>query len=89
MSRLVRKQIYIDTKQEKMLKRKASELHVSESELIRNGIAKVLTAGTAISGNAMAWDREKKFIDALIRKGPVKGGRAWKREDLYERKISG
>jgi hypothetical protein len=33
MSRLLRKQIYIDCRQERLLERRASELRVSESEL--------------------------------------------------------
>ncbi len=37
---MLRKQIYIDRRQERLLKRKASELRVSESELIRDGIEK-------------------------------------------------
>lgn len=88
MSTLMRKQVYIDAKQEKMLKRKAVELRVTESELIRDGISRVLS-GTVIPHDMTAWDEEKKFMDALVGKGPVKGGRTWKREDVYDRKISG
>ncbi len=89
MSQMQRKQIYIDRGQERLLKRKAAELRVSESELIRDGIEKVLRAGTALSGNIAAWEKEKKFIHSLIKKGAVKGARTWKREDIYDRKISG
>jgi hypothetical protein len=28
---------------------------------------------------------EKKYIQSRLKKGPVKGGRKWKREELYDR----
>ncbi|MGE5750505.1 MAG: hypothetical protein ACM30F_00045 [Nitrospirota bacterium] len=89
MSQMLRKQIYIDRRQERLLKRKASELRVSESELIRDGIEKVLRGGMAVPKDIMAWEKEKKFIHALTKQGAVKGGRTWRREDIYDRKVSG
>ncbi len=88
MSQMLRKQIYIDSRQERLLKRKANELRVSESELIRDGIEKILRAGASIPKNISAWEKEKKFIHALMKQGSVKGGRTWRREDIYDRKIS-
>ena len=41
MTRMVRKQIYIEAEQEQLLKQRARELGVSEAELIRRGIYKV------------------------------------------------
>ena len=89
MSQKLRKQIYIDRRQERLLKRKASELHVSESELIRDGIEKILRSGVAVPRDIAAWEKEKKFIHSLMRQGAVKGGRTWQREDIYDRKVSG
>lgn len=89
MPQMLRKQIYIDRRQNRLLKRKASELRVSESELIRDGIEKVLRSGTAVTKNITAWEKEKKFIRALTKQGAVKGGRTWRREDIYDRKVSG
>lgn len=86
---MVRKQIYIDPAQERLLKRKASQLHVSESELIRDGIEKVLAAGLARHRDVRAWETEKKFIRSLVKKGAAAGKRTWKREDVYDRKVSG
>lgn len=85
---MLRKQIYIDSKQERLLKRKASELRVSESELIRQGLEKLLHTGTAIPKDITAWEKEKKFIHALMKQGAVKGGRTWRREDIYDRNVS-
>ncbi|MCL4517381.1 MAG: hypothetical protein M1379_17670 [Firmicutes bacterium] len=33
----------------------------------------------------LIWAREKDFIEALRKKGPLEGGRRWRREDLYDR----
>lgn len=88
MPNMHRKQIYIDPRQDRQLKQKASRLHVTESELIREGIEKVLLEGPAISRDVNAWGEEKSFLSSLMKKGPVKGSRSWKREDLYDRKIS-
>jgi len=89
MSQMLRKQIYIDRKQERLLKQRASMLRVSESELIRDGIERLLRSGTAVHKDIAAWEKEKKFIHALTKQGAVKGRRTWRREDIYDRKISG
>lgn len=88
MSQMLRKQIYIDNKQERLLKRKASDLRITESELIRAGIDKVLQTGVVVSKDISAWEREKKFLLALMKKDEVKGGRTWQRKDVYDRKVS-
>lgn len=85
MPSMLRKQIYIAPRQERLLKSKASELHISESELIRDGIDKMLNAGAIAVHDPKAWDAEKKFIISLSKKRAVKGGRKWTREELYDR----
>jgi hypothetical protein len=77
----------IDPRQERLLKRKASQLHVSESELIRDGIEKVLAMGTARRRDIQTWETEKKFILSLVKKGATAGKRTWRREDIYDRKV--
>lgn len=86
MSRMIRKQIYIEEEQEKSLKNKSKRLHKTEAELVREGINAILTK-PYVSKDIAAWERERRFIEALIRKGPVKGKRQWTREELYDRKI--
>jgi len=89
MPSMLRKQIYIAPRQERLLKTKASELRISESELIRDGIDKALKTGPTAGHDPKAWDEEKKFIASFIKRRPAKGGRKWSREELYDRKISG
>jgi Arc/MetJ-type ribon-helix-helix transcriptional regulator len=85
MSQMLRKQIYIDPQHDYLLKKRASRLHVSESELIREGIEKVLERDVMISRDIRVWEEEKKFLLSLKKKGRVKGKRKWKREDVYDR----
>lgn len=85
MPHMLRKQIYIDTRQDYLLKAKAAELHVSESELIREGIENILRTNAVALRDVKIWEQEKEFISSLMKRGPAKGGRTWKREDLYDR----
>ncbi len=86
MARMIRKQIYIDEEQGKILKNKSKRLHKTEAELVREGINFILKRHR-IYKDVTAWEREKRFIQSLIQKGPAKGRRRWTREDIYDRKI--
>lgn len=88
MPNMVRKQIYIDTQQEKVLKAKAKELNIPESEIIRQGINNLIKMPIVPKKDIKAWKEAKRFIQNLITKGPVRGKRRWTREELYDRKIS-
>ena len=59
MPTMLRKQIYIAPRQERLLKTKASKLHISESELIRDGIDKALQTGASTAHDPKGWDEEK------------------------------
>lgn len=87
MSNMVRKQIYIDSEQERVLKAKSKELNIPESEIIRQGINNLLKMPIIVK-DIRAWKEAKRFIQDLIAKGPVRGKRKWTREGLYDRKIS-
>ena len=88
MPQMIRKQIYIQGRQEMLLKRLSRKLGLTEAELVRRGLDQGLGAGLEGSQDLRAWTQAKAFIKRLIAKGPVRGGRRWKREDLYDRKIS-
>jgi hypothetical protein len=82
MRRMKRRQIYIEANQDRRLRDLSRRHGKSESELIREGINRILADPPL---DRAAWERELAYIDSLIRKGPLKGARTWKREDLYER----
>lgn len=86
MNHMKRKQIYILPDQDRRLRALARRHGKTESQLIREGVERILNDPLRPRRDPAAWDRALAFIDSLIRKGPIKGGRSWKREDLYERR---
>ena len=85
MTRMVRKQVYIEPRQDILLKRLVRETGVTEAEIIRQSIDRQAKALLFPRRDLSAWQAERAFIDHLIQQGPVEGGRSWRREDLYER----
>jgi hypothetical protein len=82
---MVRKQIYIEQDQERLLKRLSKELGKPEAEIIRQAINAQTQSLKLIQRDLKAWEEERKFIEGLIAAGPVPGRRTWTRESLYER----
>lgn len=93
MSRMVRREIEIDAEQDEQLKRRARELGVSESELIRRAIEEALRRPPR---DEQAWEDEMAFIEERARNLPPvvpDSERRWSREEMYDerwnRRISG
>ena len=85
MSRMVRKQVYIEPRQEALLKRLVRETGATEAEIIRQAIDRQAKTFLFPRPDLSAWQEERGFINRLIQQGPLPGGRRWRREDLYER----
>ena len=90
MAQMIRKQVYIEPRQDAVLKRLARTRGVTEAEIIRQAIDREAgSAETAIGQpDVEAWEQARAFIRSLIDQGPVPGQRTWKREDLYEERLS-
>ena len=86
MQRMRRKQIYIEAELAKQLRRMSRHRRLTESELVRQGLKHVLNSPAPSELDPGAWEEELACIDSLIKKGPITGGRNWKREDIYERR---
>lgn len=90
MSRMIRKQIYIEPRQEAFLKRRAEELGVSEAELIR----RLLDSSETSIGDVEETDRLRAIEDVLaVMRDRAKldvpqTGRDWTRDDIYEERLS-
>ncbi len=85
MARMVRKQVYIEPRQEALLKRLVQETGTTEAAIIRQFIDHQIKTFFLPRRDLSAWREERDFISRLIQQGPVPGGRSWRREDLYER----
>ena len=85
MSAKIRKQIYIEPRQENLLKAIAQQAKISEAEIIRQAIDLHIGSIAVPQTNLAAWETEKEFINSIKNRPSVVGGRDWRREDLYER----
>jgi hypothetical protein len=79
---MVRKQVYIEARQEALLKRHARARGTTEAELIRWALDRALSeAGAGI--NDRAW---QDALSSMRSRRRVKGQkRSWRREELYDR----
>lgn len=82
MSRMVRKQIYIEPRQDELLKRRARELGVTESDLIRSAIDQIGLATPAMPLDLGAWEEAKALIRQRMEMTVPQTGRTWTREEL-------
>jgi hypothetical protein len=84
---MVRKQIYIESRHDNILKQQARVLGVTEAEVIRRAIDCQMASVRLGFRNLKAWEREKAFIARRMAKGPVPGGRRWRRQEAYEERL--
>jgi len=87
MSRMVRKQVYVGREHEELLKRRARELDVAESELIRRGIEQVGRAPASLAPDLQAWEEARRFIAERMAIVAPQTGRGWTRHELYEERL--
>lgn len=89
---MVRKQIYLEDRQEAQLKRLARQLGMSEAALIRQSVDRGLCSGAVLSRDPAAWEDIKAFIHKRMRHVPSVARethpRRWRRDDLYDQSRS-
>ncbi len=85
MRRMKRKQVYIHADQDQPPRALARRRGTTESPLFREGVDRILAEPLPQALDHQAWLKSREFIDSLIRRGPVKGGRIWTREEAHER----
>ncbi len=85
MATKVRKQVYIEPRQELLLKEIAQKTGISEAEIIRQAIDQHIAYTGSPKNSLETWEKEKAFIESTRKRVALPGGRDWKREDLYER----
>lgn len=91
MARMVRKQVYIEKRQDDALKQRAAKLGVSEAALIRQGIDQVCNEpeDEARRRRVDAWKRIEDYIHThRMFEVPQVSDRGWTRDELYEDRIN-
>ena len=82
---MVRKQIYIEDRQETLLKRLSQRMGVSEAELIRRGIDQCAQVEVTRERRLKAWKEIQAFIARRMAQGPYPPKpRGWTRQELYD-----
>jgi hypothetical protein len=88
MAQMIRKQVYIEPRQDAVLKRLAQTLGLTEAEIIRRAIDRQTAAVPTGVRDLAAWEREKSFIAERMAAGPVSSTRRWRREEIYEERLA-
>ena len=87
MAPMIRKQIYLEVHQETQLKARAKANGVSEAELIREAIDKLLNAPVTVLPDLSAWEEAKTFIKERMAMEVPQTGRQWTRNELYDERL--
>lgn len=86
---MIRKQIYIEPRQDKLLKRLAKKNGKTEAALIRQAIDQYAGEMEARQKRIAAWEEEMKFAREWRKHGPEPEKWKWNREELYDRDYPG
>lgn len=84
MGRMVRKQLYLDDRQDRELAARAAQLGVSQAEVVRRAVDRFL-ADERPSARARALEALKAGWAESDRRGVGSYGKKWTREELHER----
>jgi len=84
MEEMIRKQVYIEPRQERLLKERARRYRVTEADLIRQAIDRGLERTALSIPDPEAWKAFKRRI-ASKKGDPVRSVRRWTRDELYTR----
>ena len=87
MSRMVRKQVYIEPCQEASLRRRARELGISQAELLRPCIDGIGIVPAALPRDKAAWAEAKAYIEERMNIEAPQTNRTWTRDELYDERL--
>jgi len=87
MARMIRKQIYIEERQEESLKARATAEGVSESELIRRALDHVIEEQEEEERRKRAWEDFEAVVRERMAMDVPQTGRSWTRDELYEERV--
>ena len=87
---MIRKQLYLEPRQQRLLKRLARERGVPEAEIVRRALD---AFAPDLAQRAAEWDREVAYMYELQRQTPppISGDpndRGWTRDSVYEGRLS-
>ena len=92
MSHMIRKQVYIEPEQDELLKKRAAELGVTESDLIRRSIDQFTRLGVHPPRDPAAGQRLLTLLDELKQRAAEQTPASddcykWSREEIYAERL--
>lgn len=84
---MIRKQMYIEPRQEISLRRRASELGISQAELLRRCIDQISSATIALPRDQAAWEEARGYIEERMSIEAPQTSRMWTRDELYDERL--
>ena len=87
MTTMIRKQVYLEPRQDAEVKQLAAERKTTEAEVIREAIDTLLGEVTRQRRAQQAWEEALALMEARYAQGPVSAGRTWTRDELYEERL--
>lgn len=88
MTTMVRKQVYIEPRQEEMLKEWAERTGKSEAEIVRQALDHWLDRKRQRREAEAAWEEVVTCSKERAAQGTASEGRSWTREELYEERLN-
>ena len=85
MPRKIRKQVYLEPRQDDLLKSLSKQSGLSEAEMIRQVIDRQLGYFAPTQPDLSAWEAERAFIEEIKQRSPLAGDPHWTRNELHER----
>ncbi|HEY8165143.1 MAG TPA: hypothetical protein VIF83_06260 [Gemmatimonadaceae bacterium] len=88
---MIRKQVYIEERHDRMLKRRAKQRGVTEAEIVRDALETIAIGGSGRARQTpdpVAGRKAVAFMRSLrARRRRASAGRRWTRESLYQDRI--
>jgi hypothetical protein len=90
MTTMVRKQVYLEARQDALLKALARRLGVTEAELIRRSLDRALAGLPVTAGGSRpgAWQEARAYCLEWATGRAHRPTRRWTRDELYEERLA-
>jgi hypothetical protein len=82
MAKRIRKQVYVDSRQVRLLKERARRAGVTESEFIRRAIDQALASEVIGTTNPAAWKQFQRQVARFLKRTGSATIKPWTRDEL-------
>ncbi len=88
MTTMIRKQVYLESRQDASIKKLAEEAHVTEAEIIRRAVDLLLAEAQRQRRAQAAWEEALALMESRAAQSHQgAAARSWTRADLYAERL--